>query len=132
MEGGQMSDSVTVSPQYAVTREHQRFEVSMPVDCSTQHVFVSNHVCNISKGGIFIRSDAPLPLNSEVSLVLRLPGTDRCIRATGRVVWNFDMQKGTTRIVPGSGIRFVGMPPEDRAALEGYLAELSRPKEEMH
>jgi hypothetical protein len=64
-------------------------------------------------------------LNTEVSLVLYLPGTDQCIRATGRVIWNFDMQKGTTRIVPGSGIRFVDMPPSDRASLESYLADLT-------
>ena len=107
------------------TREHARYEVSIPVDCSTRHVFVSNQVCNISRGGIFIRSDTPLPLNTEVSLVLRLPGTDRCIRATGLVVWNYDMQKGTSHIVPGSGIRFIGLPPAERATLESYLAALT-------
>ena len=118
-----MTHSLSVTRVQA--REHLRYEVSIPVDCSTRHFFVSNHVCNISKGGLFIRSDSPLPLDAEVSLVLRLPGTDQCIRATGRVIWNFDMQKGTTRIVPGSGIRFVGMPPSDRAILESYLARLT-------
>jgi uncharacterized protein (TIGR02266 family) len=119
-----MTDSLSVTMVQA--REHPRYEVSIPVDCSTRHVFVSNHVCNISKGGLFIRSDSPLPLNADVSLVLHLPGTDQCIRATGRVIWNFDMQKGTTHIVPGSGIRFVGMPPSDRAILESYLARLTQ------
>jgi type IV pilus assembly protein PilZ len=118
-----MTDSLSVTRVQA--REHPRYEVSIPVDCSTRHLFVSNHVCNISRGGLFIRSDSPLPLNAEVSLVLRLPGTDQSIRATGRVIWNFDMQKGTTRIVPGSGIRFVGMAPSDRAILESYLARLA-------
>jgi type IV pilus assembly protein PilZ len=119
-----MTDSVSVTAVQA--REHPRYEVSIPVDCSTRHVFVSNHVCNISRGGLFIRSDSPLPLNADVSLVLHLPGTDQCIRATGRVIWNFDMQKGTTHIVPGTGIRFVGMPPSDRAILESYLARLTQ------
>ena len=113
------------TPSVTEVREHARYEVSIPVDCSTRHVFVSNHVCNISRGGLFIRSDTPLPLNAEVSLVLRLPGTERCIRATGRVIWNYDIQKGTAHIVPGSGIRFIGMPPSDRALLESYLAGLS-------
>ena len=107
------------------TREHPRYEVSIPVDCSTRQFFLSNHVCNISKGGLFIRSDTPLPLQAEVSLVLRLPGTDRSIRATGRVIWNYDIQKGTAHIVPGSGIRFIGMAASDRSALESYLAGLA-------
>ena len=106
-------------------RQHPRYEASFPVECSTPHLYFSNQVCNISRGGIFIRSDTPLPLNTEVSLVLRLPGTDRCIRATGLVVWNYDMQKGTSHIVPGSGIRFIGLPPAERATLESYLAALT-------
>ena len=106
-------------------REHLRYEVTIPVDCSTRDMFISNYVCNISQGGLFMRSDSPLPLNAEVSLVLRLPGTDQCIRATGRVMWNFDMQKGTTRVIPGSGIRFVGMSASDRATLESHLAGLT-------
>jgi uncharacterized protein (TIGR02266 family) len=105
------------------TREHPRYEVEIPVDCSTQHFFFSNHVSNISNGGLFIQSNTPLPLNAEVSLVLRLP--DRSIRATGRVVWNYDILKGTSRIVPGSGIRFVDMQAADRAMLEDYLARLT-------
>lgn len=121
-----MSQShVIESKHLGGARAHQRFRVTIPVDCSTQHVFISNHVSNISKGGLFIRSEQPLPLNAEVSLVLRLPATGTCIRATGRVVWNYDMLKGTSRIVPGSGIRFVDMSPQDLAALEAYLERLS-------
>jgi type IV pilus assembly protein PilZ len=121
-----MSQSPVVEPiRSGGGRAHERFRVTIPVDCSTQHLFISNHVSNISKGGLFIRSEQPLPLNSEVALVLRLPETGDCIRATGRVVWNYDMLKGTSRIVPGSGIRFVDMPVRDRAALEAYLERLS-------
>jgi type IV pilus assembly protein PilZ len=117
--------SEMVSVRTANTRQHPRFEVSFPVDCSTRQFFFSNYVCNISKGGIFIRSDKPLPLNAEVSLVLHLPAMDRKLFATGRVVWNYDIEKGTSQVVPGSGIRFVAMTSSDRAALESYLAGLT-------
>lgn len=110
------------------TRAHPRYEVSLPVDCSTRDVFVSSHFCNISRGGMFIRSDTPLPIDAEVAVVLRLPDPGGSIRARGRVVWNYDMVKGTTRIVPGSGIRFVDMAAEDRATLEGFLVDLGRPR----
>jgi type IV pilus assembly protein PilZ len=114
-------------PVHPQKREHQRFEVTIPVDCSTKHVFVANHVSNISKGGLFLRSDRPLPIEAEVALVLRLPDVGQSIRAVGRVVWNYDLQKGTSRIVPGSGIRFVDMSPADRVTLERYLDHLARP-----
>jgi uncharacterized protein (TIGR02266 family) len=115
----------TLSVRTANTRQHPRYEVSIPVDCSTPEFFFSNHVCNISKGGLFIRSDTPLPLGVEVSLVLHLPGTSRSLFATGRVIWNYDIEKKTSHVVPGSGIRFVGMTASDRAALESYLARLT-------
>ena len=35
------------------------------------------------------------------------------------------MQKGTSQIVPGSGIRFVDMSGADRQALETYLEHLT-------
>lgn len=121
-----MTGPQVVEPVQPQKREHQRYEVTIPVDCSTKHVFVANHVSNISRGGLFLRSDKPLPLAAEVALVLRLPDVGQSIRAVGRVVWNYDLQKGTSRIVPGSGIRFVDMSPADRVTLEGYLDRLAR------
>jgi len=118
-----MTDATSVT--VVDTRKHPRYKVAIPVDCSTRDLFVSNHVCNIGTGGLFIRSDTPLPLNAEVSLVLYLPATKGSIRATGRVIWNYDIERGTCHIVPGSGIRFVGMSASDRATLESYLAGLT-------
>ena len=118
------SASRATTPGASAPRQNHRFEVDIPVDCSTRQMFVSNHVSNISKGGLFIASPHPLPLDAEVSLVIRLPGQPRPILAKGRVVWNYDIRKGTTQIIPGSGIRFIDIPAGDRALLEQYLERL--------
>jgi uncharacterized protein (TIGR02266 family) len=107
------------------TRQHPRYQASFPVECSTRQAYFSNQVCNISKGGLFLRSDTPLPRDAEVSLVLHLPGTGRTIFAMGRVMWSGDIEQESPGEIHGSGIRFVGMTPSDRAALESYLAGLS-------
>jgi uncharacterized protein (TIGR02266 family) len=113
------------------TREHPRYDVSIPVDCSTRQSYFSNQARNISKGGLFLQSATPLPLDAEISLVLHLPGAKRNIFATGRVIWSGDTGKGTTPIGSGSGIRFVGMTASDRAALESYLAGLTPARTRM-
>ena len=118
-----MGEPLTVRP--VDNRQHPRYEVSFPADCSTRQFFFSNDVRNISKGGLFLRSDRPLPVSEEVSLVLHLPGAERGVFATGRVIWNHDSEKESAHAVPGSGIRFVGMTASDRAALESYLAGLT-------
>ena len=120
-----MSEPTLVRPIEGQRRAHERYEVTIPVDCTTQELFLSNHVCNISRGGLFIRSDRPLPLETEVSLILRLPEADLCIRAKGRVVWNYDIARGTAHVIPGSGIKFVGLSRGDRDAIEKYLERVA-------
>jgi hypothetical protein len=59
-------------PPLRPERESERYTVAIKVDCSTKEMFVSNHVMNISRGGLFIASDQPLPISSEVRLSLEL------------------------------------------------------------
>ena len=101
-----------------------RYQLDIPVNCSTTGFFVSNRATNISRGGLFIESADPLPLNAEVDLAFKLPDTGATILATGRVIWNYDMAKGSARILPGSGIKFIDMAPGDRALLEACLERL--------
>jgi uncharacterized protein (TIGR02266 family) len=102
-----------------------RFRVDIEVSCSTSGLFLSNRVTNISRGGLFIQSSSPLPLQAEVDLALTLPETGATIQATGRVIWNYDVAKGSSHLVPGSGIKFVDISPGDRALLEDCLARLA-------
>jgi uncharacterized protein (TIGR02266 family) len=102
-----------------------RYQLDIPVNCSTSSFFVSNRVTNISRGGLFIQSTDPLPLHAEVDLAFTLPDTGATILATGRVIWNYDMAKGSARLLPGSGIKFIDMAPGDRALLEECLEKLA-------
>ncbi len=102
-----------------------RYQVDIAVSCMTSGFFLSNRVTNIGRGGLFIASDRPLPLHAEVDLALTLPETGATIQATGRVIWNYDVAKGSSHIVPGSGIRFVDIAAGDKALLEDCLAKLA-------
>lgn len=89
-------------------------------------MFLSNHVTNLSKGGLFIETPSPLPLQSEVLLKLTLPDVGAIMETKGRVIWTYDVKKGTARVVPGMGIKLVETSPEHRQQLEGYLAGLEQ------
>jgi uncharacterized protein (TIGR02266 family) len=101
-----------------------RYPLDIPVDCSTGGFFASKRVTNISRGGLFVQSADPLPLHAEVELALTLPDTGATILATGRVVWTHDIAKGSARIPPGSGIKFVDMAPGDKELLEACIEKL--------
>jgi type IV pilus assembly protein PilZ len=111
-------------------RAHPRHAVDLTVDCSTQDAFVSNRVTNLSRGGVFVRSDDPLPVGTEVALTLTLSGTGTTIRACGRVIWNYDVEKASSRMVRGMGIKLLDMGTDDRRKLLEYIGSL-RPEDTL-
>ncbi len=105
-------------------RQYRRYPVDLRVDYSTRDAFLANRVSNLSQGGMFIATDDPLPVQSELDLVLTLKDGDDRIRARGRVIWNFDIRKGTSRLIPGMGIKFVDLSPDDNHRLVEFIAAL--------
>jgi uncharacterized protein (TIGR02266 family) len=111
-------------PAGGTSRLYPRYEVEIWVDFTTLDLVTSSYVLNLSEGGVFIKSNGPLPLDAEVDLVLTLP-TGNAISARGLVVWNHDLSRETSQGVRGCGIRFVDMPSEDRALLHDYVGSLA-------
>jgi len=107
-------------------RKDARFEVKIKVDYSTKDIFVSNYVTNLSKGGVFIETKTPLPVQSEIRLTFILPEFNVKIEAKGKVVWTYDVKKGTSKVVSGMGIKFTDLSPENKAKIEEYLMKLSQ------
>ena len=98
--------------------------VDLAVDHSTREAFLGNHVSHLANGGVFIPTEHPLPIDSELEINVTLPGRDEPISARGRVVWNCDIPRGTTRLVHGMGIKLVDMSLTDRERLSSFLVAL--------
>ena len=98
-----------------------RYQVDIPVDYETRDLFLGSRVTNISRGGLFIRTDNPLPVQTEVSLSLHLPQDEGVIEARGRVVWNFDVPKNSFHVVSGMGIKFIDLSSDQRMRIETSL-----------
>ncbi len=105
-------------------RQYRRHPVNLRVDYSTRDAFLANRVSNLSQGGMFIATESPLPVQSELDLVLTLSEDGGHIHARGRVIWNYDIRKGTSRVIPGMGIKFVDLSPDDNRRLVDFLATL--------
>lgn len=101
-----------------------RHRVDIRVDETTSGMFTSARVSNLSRGGLFIETDSPLPLQAPVELALKLPEIGTTVHVRGRVVWTFDVKKDSARLMTGSGIKFVDLGAEQRRVLEDYLARV--------
>lgn len=103
----------------------RRLPIRLRVDRSTLPAFLDSEIMNLSKGGVFIQADLPLPTGSEIDFEFTLPASGRVISAVGVVIWV--RKRGTKAPGPhadhpaGMGIQFKKLEPVD---IEAILDEI--------
>jgi uncharacterized protein (TIGR02266 family) len=102
-------------------RRSARTPIVVRIEYSTVDALFSDFTRNINEGGVFIESDAPAPLDSEVHLRFQLPGTREALRVSGRVAWIDAEQNGKPR---GMGIEFDNLSDADRARIDELVVRL--------
>ena len=105
-------DGTEAGPGGADRRVHERYDAKLSVDWASGENFLFSYITNISEMGIFIRSDDPVPVGTE--LTLRFGLDDAPLELEGLVVWINAVQPGGDNLNPGMGVRFVGLTPEQR------------------
>lgn len=93
-------------------REHPRKACSMRVTFATQDLLLRDTVRNISPGGVFIETSAPLSVGQNITLWFSPPHRQDLIKIRGEIVWT--PQKGI-------GVRFISPPSHE---LERIIEEL--------
>lgn len=108
----------------------KRLEHRFPVDLATRYGPVSGdtfpgRVIDLTGGGVFISTTKLLPIDTRLTVEFSLPGESEETRYLGRVSWvNHPEWMKTSRRDVGMGVQFLELPPDRRAAILKYLAEL--------
>lgn len=97
-------------------RQHPRLSMQVALDVTSGHNFYSASTRDISSGGLFIETDAVVPVGTE--LVVTLKFLDRRVEAPCEVVWA--LSDGDRPI--GVGVRFVNLQPLVRKKIEEFMA----------
>ncbi len=84
---------------------------------------VTEYTKNISKGGIFLKTDKMLDPNAEIDLKMIFPGSSGEFSVTGRVVRVMSVSHPTdlSKQIYGAGIRFIDPIPELLQAIERII-----------
>lgn len=109
----------------AVAPRPPRLEYELPVAYRTVSGFVTDWAVNISRGGLFINTQKPLPVGTHVKLIVSLPGTEFPFDMTGRVT-RVNESHAAPNQVPGMAIEFVGVDEEKRIRLEEFVERLRK------
>ena len=69
---------------------------------------------NISEGGLFIRTDFPLPIGTRFRVSVSLRNCDAILDADAEVAWT---RPSGHRQPGGMGVRFIRLDPKDKAVI---------------
>jgi uncharacterized protein (TIGR02266 family) len=97
----------------STTRHHLEAEVSFE---SESNVF-TGIVRDVSRGGVFIATYAPLPVGTHVVLDLILP--DARVEVRGAVRWRRELSDEAS---PGMGIEFEKLDPQALSSIEAFCS----------
>ena len=107
-------------------RTDQRAPIELRVDYEFLNMFFQDYTKNISKGGTFVRTDNPLPLDTEFVFLLHIAKLDQSIKLTGKVSWRVEPSEATEEKPAGMGISFVYRDDEERAQIDDLVREMMR------
>jgi type IV pilus assembly protein PilZ len=105
-------------------RKYPRIEAKVQVTFRSVKDLVAEYTKNISKGGIFLKTDQLLDPNAEIDLTMTFPNDLGDFQVRGRVVRLVSLSHPTdsSRQLYGAGIRFLDPTPAILAAIEQIVA----------
>ncbi len=101
-------------------RRASRLFVQIKVELGAAQMLRACQSVNISESGLLLRTERPLPLETEVDLKFSLPYNTRSIQARGRVVRYTDRD---AEGLVGLAVHFENIGGEDRAAISTFIAD---------
>ena len=135
-DAGFWADFIVVDPQARMRISHllsdrdqddknqrgfPRHPVTLAVRFRSARDFVLEHASNISRGGIFIQTDDPPPLDTAVQVELQLPDSHVPVTSNGIVV---HQQLAVAGKMPGVGVQFVDSSDDFRERIDRYMETL--------
>jgi uncharacterized protein (TIGR02266 family) len=105
----------------AERRRAHRAELTVRVDYSTIDEIFSEFTSDINEGGLFIETENPRPVGTEVAMHFNLPGSADSIRTVGTVV---RISTGDEAGPPGMGIEFDDLTSEASSRIDSIVRSL--------
>ncbi|AKQ63972.1 hypothetical protein A176_000884 [Myxococcus hansupus] len=107
-------------------RSDDRIHADVKVTLQNAGIFTDHRIINLSSGGLFIATDKPLRLGTQVELTLRFDDPLRVITLRSAVIWENSLEDGKNP--RGYGLRLSHLRPEEKEFVQKYLARAKEKK----
>jgi uncharacterized protein (TIGR02266 family) len=99
-------------------RRQPRLPIKLEVEYRTAGAFLVSYSVNLSKGGIFIETETPLPVGAQIDLQFEVPGAG-ALQVSGVVAW---ARQGAFDGLPdGMGIQFENLDEQYGGIIDGLV-----------
>ncbi|MFZ3090071.1 MAG: TIGR02266 family protein [Nitrospirota bacterium] len=103
-------------------RRSPRIPLKVQVKYKTPNAFLVDYAINISKGGIFIGTEKPLPVGTSVEFQILFPNMQRPVKGAGEVMW---ISAGKSDEPPGMGVKFNELDAEGMTIIEQIFKDFA-------
>lgn len=104
-------------------RAHRRAPLKAVISLTSENNFYSGFTIDISRGGIFVATETPLPLHYACEVEFTLPDERGMILATCEVQWVRAPGGGDDGPPPGMGLRFLELPDEAQERIDEFVEQ---------
>ena len=108
------------SAGFVEKRAQPRAAVTIEIEFKEEIDFIKAYLLNISGGGVFIKIDEALLLDTVVHLRFTIPRDSRMIQAEGKVVW-CNPKGGRGYFPKGIGIKFTKLDSDDTERIKAFV-----------
>lgn len=103
-------------------RGEDRIHASVRVTLANYRMFTDHSLVNISTGGMFLATQVPIALGTQVDVEMTFAGTEpRRVRARARVVW--ESTGADPRFPRGVGLKFLQLQDVDRTFIQEFVRD---------
>ncbi len=107
-------------------REAERAPIELRVEYRRLNMFFADYTRNISKGGTFIRTDKPLPVDTEFVFSLVVPQLEAPLTLIGKVIWCVCEEDASDANPAGMGIEFQYRDDGERDRVDAVVRKVMR------
>ena len=112
------------------SRKEARAQKSLSLSFKDRHSFIKAYTGNISKEGLFIKTERPLKEGEKFLLKMQLPDLPDPIKVNCEVSWARE-QSDIEKRPPGMGVKFCKMTKRDNQILNQYVQTLIKGEEKV-
>ena len=110
--------------EYDDRRQSPRESVELVVRYQRMNAFFADYVKNISRGGTFVATEEPLPIDTEFTFSLAVPELGEPLSLRAKVMWTTPPAVATKVHPAGMGIRFQFRDAAEQARTEDLIERL--------